>query len=191
MVQHLFPKQTKRVCNDWNFKKVGSFSLLVIFWQTFDQAFSTGAFEDVKSNNIVFLVFISIALYVSSTSICVLFSLPWLSKQDTIAVAYCVPSKTPAMGVPLSNAMFLGLSTLVEAKIQIPMVLYQGIQIAGGSLLTIAFRRWLRCEEELEDVEDVEKLISRTTEAELEWRRGWDEIPWRNVPLAPWRSWPT
>jgi hypothetical protein len=40
-------------------------------------------------------------------------------------VCYCVPAKTPAMGVPLANVMFIGLSAQLESKIQIPMVIYQ------------------------------------------------------------------
>lgn len=36
-----------------------------------------------------------------------------------MAVAYCVPAKTPAMGVPLSNVLFVGLSRLDTSKIQV------------------------------------------------------------------------
>ena len=63
-------------------------------------------------------------------------------------MAYCVPAKTPAMGVPLSNVMFPGLPAMTASKIQIPMVIFQAFQIAGGSLMTIAFRRWIRPDEE-------------------------------------------
>ena len=75
-------------------------------------------------------------------------SVVWLGKEDTIAVAYCVPAKTPAMGVPLSNVMFPQLPAITASKIQIPMVIFQAFQIAGGSLMTIAFRRWIRLDEE-------------------------------------------
>ena len=129
------------------------FSLMIMVWQTFDSAFETGAFTSVKGDNMVFIVFISIAFFLSWTVICVLLSLPWLSKQDTIAVAYCVPAKTLAMGVPLSNVMYAGLSTLTKSKIQIPMIIFQGFQVAGGSLLTIAFRRWMPPDEERVDAE--------------------------------------
>ena len=102
----------------------------------------------MKPDNIIFIVFISIAYYVLWTVICVSLSVLWLGKEDTIAVAYCVPAKTPAMGVPLSNVMFPGLAAIATSKIQIPMVLFQAFQIAGGSLMTIAFRRWIRPDEE-------------------------------------------
>lgn len=91
----------------------------------------------------VFTVFISIALFVLYFSISFLSSVLWLRKEDTIAVCYCVLAKTPAMGVPLSNVMFVGLTPpMVQSKIQIPMVIYQGLQPVAGSLLTMAFRKW-------------------------------------------------
>ena len=157
LIQNLFPKVTKRIFIEWKIGKIGSFALLIIIWQTFDSAFETGAFTSVKASNIVFIVFILIAFFLIWTTTCILLSLPWLDKKDVIAVAYCVPAKTPAMGVPLSNVMFTGLSTLTESKIQIPMVIFQGFQILGGSLLTLVFRRWVRPDEEREDAEGKKK----------------------------------
>lgn len=92
----------------------------------------------------IFIVFISIVYYLLWLVICVSLSIIWLGKEDTIAVAYCVPAKTPAMGVPLSNVMFPQLPAVTASKIQIPMVMFQAFQIAGGSLMTIAFRKWIR-----------------------------------------------
>ena len=155
---------TRKVFIEWKLNKIGSLALLVIIWQTFDQAFNTSAFTSVKPDNVIFIVFISITYYVLWTVICVCLSILWLGKEDTIAVAYCVPAKTPAMGVPLSNVMFPGLSAIIASKIQIPMVVFQAFQIAGGSLMTIAFRRWIRPDEERRDAEgkmDEEMAIER------------------------------
>ena len=91
----------------------------------------------------VFIVFISIVFYVIWSAICISLSALWLSKEDTIAVAYCVPAKTPAMGIPLATVMFVGLSPITSSKLQIPLIIYQGLQIAVGSILTIFFRRWV------------------------------------------------
>ena len=85
----------------------------------------------------------SLVFYTLWTITCFSLSRLWLDKADTIAVAYIVPAKTPAMGVPLSNVMFAGLSPIVESKLQIPLVIFQGLQIAAGSLLTIGFRHWI------------------------------------------------
>jgi len=38
--------------------------------------------------------------------------------------------------------MFVGISAIISSKIQIPMVIFQGFQIAIGSVLTIFFRKW-------------------------------------------------
>ncbi len=117
----------------------------------------------------IFIVFISIAYYVLWTIICVSLSIFWLGKEDTIAVAYCVPAKTPAMGVPLSNIMFPGLPAITASKIQIPMVIFQAFQIAGGSLMTIVFRRWIRPEEERKrDAEKADDVGSMNSTSAVE-----------------------
>lgn len=157
VIQNLFPKPTKKVLVDYKLSKISSVALLIIIWQTFDQAFETGAFSSVKPSNMIFIVFISIAYYFLWTAICVSLSILWLGKKDTIAVAYCVPAKTPAMGVPLCNVMFPTLAAITSSKIQIPMVIFQAFQIAGGSLMTIAFRKWVRADEERE--KDAEKAV--------------------------------
>lgn len=110
----------------------------------------------------IFVVFISIAFYFSWTIICVLLSLPWLSREEVVAVAYCVPAKTPALGVPLSNVMFVGLSKITQSKIQLPVVIFQGLQIACGSLMTPLYRRWVESNEDTEKKKDVEKAPSAT-----------------------------
>ena len=152
-VQHLFPNATKTFFIRWQMRKLGSVALLVLLWQVFDAAFETGAFRSVKSANIIFIVFISIALFLLWMTMCVVLALPWLGKNQIIAVAYCVPAKSPALGVLLSIALFSGLSTLTKAQIQIPLVIFQGLQLVFGSLMTVAFRRWIRPDEERADAE--------------------------------------
>jgi sodium/bile acid cotransporter 7 len=148
IIQNIWPEPTKNIIAKFKLNKLGSISLLVIIWQTYDSAFRSGAFTSIKGSNMVFIVFISIALFMIYLAVAFFTSILWLPKEDTIAVCYCVPAKTPAMGVPLSNVMFVGLSTLVESKIQIPMVIYQGLQLVFGSLLTIVFRKWVGMEKE-------------------------------------------
>lgn len=143
LCRNLFPNITKKVFIDWRLGKLSSLCLLVLIWQIFDQAFESRAFQTLKPSNVVFIVLISVCFYLLWTSICVFLSRLWLDKEDTIAVAYCVPAKTPAMGVPLSAILFSGLSLETKSKIQIPIVIYLGLQIAFGSLMTMAFRRWL------------------------------------------------
>jgi sodium/bile acid cotransporter 7 len=153
VIQNVFPTLTK-ILISWKLSKISPFCLLTIIWQTYDQAFESGAFQSLKSTNVIFIVFISLVYYIIWTCISVSLSILWLDKKDTIAVAYCVPAKTPAMGIPISAVMFSGLPTIAKSKIQIPMVIYQGFQIAAGSLMTMAFRRWLQLEEEREKREE-------------------------------------
>lgn len=58
------------------------------------------------------------------------------------------------MGVPLTQVMYVGLTQMQISKIQIPMVIFQGLQIAMSSLLTLAYRRWVRPDEERKAAED-------------------------------------
>jgi sodium/bile acid cotransporter 7 len=148
ILQNLFPSPVKKTIDRFKLNKLGSVALLIIIWSTYDQAFSSHALDSVKASNMVFIVFISIAFFLLFLAICFVTSNLWLPREDTISVCYCVPAKTPAMGVPLANVMFLGLSPQLESKIQIPMVIYQGLQIFAGSLLTLVFRRWIEPEKQ-------------------------------------------
>lgn len=162
IIQNLFPVSTQRIFAKLKLAKIGSICLVIIIWSAYDQAFQTGAFSSVKSDNMIFIVFISVALFAIYLAICFFASILWLPKADTIAVVYCVPAKTPAMGIPLAQTMFAGLSPILEAKIQIPMVIYQGLQVAAGSLLTLAWRRWIKPDEEREaQKDDAEGIIDR------------------------------
>lgn len=143
----MFPGPTKRTIEKFKLNKTGSFALLVIIWSTYDQAFRSRAFDSVKTSNMIFIVFISFAFFFIFLAVCFFTSRLWLPKADTISVCYCVPAKSPALGVPLANIMFLGLSTQLKSKIQMPMVIYQGLQIFAGGLLTLAFRHWISPDE--------------------------------------------
>jgi sodium/bile acid cotransporter 7 len=153
VVQNLFPKPTKRIFVDWKLSKLPSFALLTLIWQTFDQAFRSGAFSSVKPSNIVFIVFISAALYFIWLGICFSTSIIWLPRKDTIACCYCCPAKALAMVVSITAVMFIDLSPIEQSKLQIPAIIYQALQVAIGGVLTIGFRKWIRPFEEKEDCE--------------------------------------
>jgi sodium/bile acid cotransporter 7 len=150
VVQYFFPTAMKKIFGEWKLNKLGSLALLMIVWSTFDQAFESGAFSSVKASNSIFIVFMSIAFFLLWLGVCFPLSLLWLSKKDTIALCYCVPAKSIAVGVPLSTVLFIGLSRREQSKLQIPMVIFQGLQIPAGSLMTIPFRHWVHAEEEKE-----------------------------------------
>lgn len=156
IVHNVFPAATKKVFVTWKLSKIGSCCLLLIIWSVYDQAFSSHAFDTIPASNMIFIVFMDIALFLVFWVVAFFSSNLWLPKRDTIAVCYISPAKTPALGIPISEVMFVGLSAAVKSKIQIPMVIYQGLQIVAGSMLTIWFRRWIR-PQELEEQRMAEK----------------------------------
>ena len=143
VVRYFFPKLVNKVFVQWQIAKFGSLSMLTLLWQTFDHAFATGAFSKVKSSNLIFLVFITVVNYAVWLVICVLLSVLWLDRKDTVAVAMCAPAKTLALGMPLSFLLFVDITALDEAKIQVPMLLFQVLQMGLASLSTMGFRRWV------------------------------------------------
>ncbi|KAH7402834.1 putative sodium bile acid cotransporter [Pyrenochaeta sp. MPI-SDFR-AT-0127] len=153
IVQQLFPKQVKKIFFDWKLIKLSSFALLTLVWQTFDQAFQSGAFKQVRPSNIVFVIFMSIALYFIWLAICFVASTFWLPKKDVIACCYCCPAKALAMIVPLSSVMYINVSPVEQSKMQIPAIMFQAFQVGIGGILTIVFRRWIRPEEQKEEAE--------------------------------------
>jgi sodium/bile acid cotransporter 7 len=153
VVQKLFPKQVKKVFFDWKIIRLSSVALLTLVWQTFDQAFQSGAFKTVKTSNIIFIVFICIALYMIWLAICFATSVIWLPKKDVISCCYCCPAKALAMVVPLSSVMYINISPVEQSKLQIPAIIFQAFQVGIGGILTICFRRWIRPEELKEEAE--------------------------------------
>lgn len=166
IAQHLFPAAMKKIFGDWKLNKLGSLALLIIVWSTFDQAFESGAFSSVKPSNNIFIVFVSIGFFLLWLGISFPLSMLWLSRKDTIAICYCVPAKSIAIGVPLSNVLFVGLSRREQSKLQIPMIIFQGLQIPAGSLMTIPFRRWVRPGEEAEKADS--ENVQETNEVPLQ-----------------------
>lgn len=125
----------------WNLKKLASVALLVLIWSTYDSAFATGSFASISGANIVCLVSILIGLFIV-WMLAALLSMLWLSCEDTIAAAFCIPAKSPALGMPLVAVVFAGIPDAEAAKICIPLVFYQCIQTCLSSLATIPLRRW-------------------------------------------------
>lgn len=152
LIRHFLPNVVQTVFVKWRLSKIGSLCLLSMLWQTFDHAFETGAFKVAKPSNLVFVVFIVIVNFGIWLTICVLLSLPWLDRKDTVSVAMCVPAKTLALGLPLSFLLFEGISPLDEGLIQVPLVIFQVMQMGMASLSTLGFRRWVDAGERKKEI---------------------------------------
>ena len=142
-VRGIFPNTCKKVFVDWKLNKIGSICLLVLLWSTYDQAFATHSFDSVPADNRIFIVFISIGLWILFFAVAFFASIFWLPREDVVSVCYCTPAKGIVMGVPLSTTIFPGISLQLQSKIEIPIVIYQGLQLAFGSILVAVFRRWV------------------------------------------------
>ena len=147
LVRWKFKPWCQKLFVDWKLNKLGSVALLLIIWQSYDQAFEIGAFTSVPGSNIVFVAFIGVGIWLFAFAIAISTSLLWLPRKDVVSVCYCVPAKGPAMGVPLATTIFAGIEPTLQSKIQIPIIIYQGIQIMFGSIMITIFRRWIEAEE--------------------------------------------
>ena len=147
VTRYFFEPACQKIFFDWKVLKFGPFCMLVIIWQTYDGAFASGAFNTVPGSNMIFVVFVSIALFAIYFCVAFFTGILWLPRKDVVAVCYCVPAKGPAMGVPLSTTIFAGMDPVLRSKIQIPIVIFQGLQIACGGALIGVFRKWIANEE--------------------------------------------
>lgn len=147
VVRNINTKVVDTILVKYKVKKFSSVCLLLIIWQTFDQAFATNAFTSVPPSNIIFVVFMNIAFFLIWLLVCFVTSVPFMSKYDVISICYTVPAKTPAMGVPMADVIWAGLTLQQESKLQIPIVLFQGLQITMSSIMTIWMRKWIEPDE--------------------------------------------
>lgn len=143
LARYFFEPACRKVFFDWKVLKFGPLCMLVVIWQTYDAAFASGAFDTVPGSNMVFMVFVCLGLFLVYFCVAFFTSLMWLPREDVVAVCYTVPAKGPAFGVPLSTTIFAGMNPVLQSKIQIAIVIFQGLQIACGSLLIGVFRKWI------------------------------------------------
>lgn len=164
VVQALLPKLCAKVFIKWKLSKLGSLSLLVIIWSTFDGAFASGALQSLPPSNVAFLTCMCVVFCLIWFFITFALSVFWLGRGDVVAAVYCVASKTPAMGVPLTHVLFLGLSEQTQSKIQITMVIFQAFQVLLSSLSTIPLKKWV----EKGKVADTETSREKEVDAEVD-----------------------
>lgn len=128
---------------------------------TFSSCFATGALQGLTKESIIFVVLFNIALYVFLTGVCFCISrLPqslctrtkwgrWqvlrqLPPEETIAVCFCGPAKSTALGIPLLYAMWTSVDLFVIAKTSVPVLLYTTEQLFVAHFFVHAFAWWKR-----------------------------------------------
>ncbi|KAK9233874.1 SBF-like CPA transporter family-domain-containing protein [Lipomyces kononenkoae] len=183
-------KPVKWFTEKFKVNKFSSVFLILIMWSTFSSSFATGAFKSLTPQSTGLVLMLDFGLYwfflfstlvVTRGSRKVHFKNKYLdgilnffrfNKRDTIAICYVVPAKTPALGVPLINALYANhpnISDQTKQILQIPIILYQIEQLCFSSSSVPFFRRWVRDEEEAAKLEADDKArIEKPGETDIE-----------------------
>ncbi|KAL4883467.1 putative sodium bile acid cotransporter [Aspergillus karnatakaensis] len=171
LVRYLWPKRTGEIVQKYRIAKIGSACLLLMIWTTFSSCFATGALQDLSTESILFVVFFNIALYVFLTAICFFLSRPpqslclrttfgkWhvfrqIPPEETIAVCFCGPAKSTALGIPLLYAMWTPVDLFIKSKTSVPVLLYTTEQLFAAHFFVQAFRWWKRRIEKQRECEE-------------------------------------
>ncbi|KAI9375622.1 putative sodium bile acid cotransporter [Aspergillus egyptiacus] len=182
VVRFFWSEGTARVMQRYKIAKIGSVCLLLMIWTTFSSCFATGALQDLSTESIIFVVLFNIALYVFLTAVCFSISRPpkglyrhtrigrWyvlksISPEETIAVCFCGPAKSTALGIPLLYAMWTPVDLFVKAKTSVPVLLYTTEQMFVAHFFVHAFRWWVRRLERHCECEDAAGPDRQMTEA--------------------------
>lgn len=159
LVRWTWPTPTARVLQKLYLNKLSTCCMILLVWTTFSSAFSTHALEALSPQTVAFTILFNVALYLFLVVICFVLCRPpkflrthrWtkavfraMSPEETIAICYCGPAKTTALGIPLLYAMYTKLDLFIKAKTSIPVLLYTTEQIFVAHFLVHAFRRWRR-----------------------------------------------
>ncbi|OQE22873.1 hypothetical protein PENFLA_c012G03656 [Penicillium flavigenum] len=157
LVRWTWPDRTAWVMQKTKLPKLATFCLLLLIWTTFSSCFATGALQTLSAQSIVFVVLFNIILYITLTAVCFLCSRPpqifssrrWskpifkrMSPEETIAVCFCGPAKSTALGIPLLYAMWQPVDLFIKAKTSVPVLLYTTEQICVAHFFVQLFRWW-------------------------------------------------
>ncbi|KAI9035291.1 uncharacterized protein KD926_003785 [Aspergillus affinis] len=162
LVRWTWPDPTARVLQRYRIPKIGTVCMLLLVWATFSSCFATGALQTLSARSIIFVVLFNIALYIFLTALCFILCRPPLvlcklglggkhvsvfkriSPEETIAVCFCGPAKSTALGIPLLYAMWTPLDLVVKAKTSVPVLLYTTEQICVAHFFVHVLGRWRR-----------------------------------------------
>ncbi|ORX40601.1 SBF-like CPA transporter family-domain-containing protein [Kockovaella imperatae] len=150
--------------------KIATFMLLLIIWSAFSNQFKNHAFESISPQSVILVCFFNLSLYLCMTlAVLYICRLPYLTrsithppmasarwrrklanfilhyrfaKPETTAICFCAPAKGLTVGSPILNILYAGFPEDKRAIISIPIVIYQGQQVAAAQILTYLFKRW-------------------------------------------------
>ncbi|KAJ5812998.1 sodium bile acid cotransporter [Penicillium robsamsonii] len=157
LLRWTWPDRTAWFLQKTKLPKLATCCLLLLIWATFSSCFATGALQTLSAQSIVFVVLFNIILYITLTAVCFFCSRPprifssrrWskpifkrMSPEETIAVCFCGPAKSTALGIPLLYAMWQPVDLFLKAKTSVPVLLYTTEQICVAHFFVRLFRWW-------------------------------------------------
>ncbi|PWY69146.1 sodium bile acid transporter family protein [Aspergillus heteromorphus CBS 117.55] len=162
LVRWLWTDRVAWVLNKYKVPKISTACLILLVWSTFSSCFATGALQSLSASSIIFVVLFNIALYMFLTVACFCFARPppilarmsvtmkgttlrpfdQLNPYETIAVCFCGPAKSTALGIPLLYAMWSSLDLYVKSKTSVPVLLYTTEQICVAHFFVYGFGWW-------------------------------------------------
>ncbi|KAE8154732.1 putative sodium bile acid cotransporter [Aspergillus avenaceus] len=157
LVRWTWPDKTAHVLQKYHISKIGTVCLLLLVWSTFSSCFATGALQTLSTQSIIFTVCFNVALYIFLTVICFYLCRPpeilrssrygkhvfqRIPAEETIAVCFCGPAKSTALGIPLLYAMWTPVDLYLKAKTSVPVLLYTTEQICIAHFFVHVFKRW-------------------------------------------------
>ncbi|KAK4054691.1 LRR receptor-like serine/threonine-protein kinase RGI2 [Microbotryomycetes sp. JL221] len=154
VIQYIWPKQTKWTRTTLRLGKVGSVCLLLVIWATFSTAFAENVFEVLTGETIAFIVTVNVGLYALHSIMLFLLArkvpIPHRHKpkgalfdtSTTIPLLFCAAAKGVALGGPIVNILYGGLTPVAGATVSLPLVIYQGSQVALGQGTVVLMRAW-------------------------------------------------
>ncbi|KAH8807151.1 putative sodium bile acid cotransporter [Xylogone sp. PMI_703] len=169
LISWTWPRRTALMLQKLNVRILATACMLILIWTCFSSAFDSSALQTLTTQSIVFTVLFNIALYLLLTTICFYISRPptilqqgkWstqifhpLPPGEAIAVCFCGPAKTTALGIPLLYAMWTSIDLFTKAKTSVPVLFYTTEQIAVAQFMVYILSRWSRrIETENRDIE--------------------------------------
>ncbi|RAK79633.1 uncharacterized protein BO72DRAFT_466747 [Aspergillus fijiensis CBS 313.89] len=157
LVRWTWPDRTAWVLLTFKLPKLSTACLLLLIWSTFSSCFATGALQTLSVQTIIFVTLFNIALYIFMTAACFVLSRPPaflaprrvefrpfrpMDPKEAIAVCFCAPAKSNALGIPLLYAMWGSLELYLKAKTSVPVLLFTTEQICVAHFFVHWFKKW-------------------------------------------------
>ncbi|OXG12881.1 sodium/bile acid cotransporter 7-B/bile acid cotransporter 7-B [Cryptococcus neoformans A2-102-5] len=83
-------------------------------------------------------------------------------KKEATAICFCAAAKGMVIGSPTLSILYGGFPARERAILSIPLVLYQGQQVAVAQMLVYAFKRWNKKPDRLAGLRQKEKKVKKT-----------------------------